>query len=364
MELANMQGKMHKSVQNSFMMAYGESTYNESLGKLDAPELEKITDMLSKSSNNEGLLVDRLLNMTEDIRTRRIFESENELYSDVLYSLVASKRKIEQELDWTLCSFDKQVFPLIKKTHVQQIGKITSISNPSHYITVYDKDSSELVNSLNKRIKEYMDDPQWKDSHVLSLLIKNNSKTHDALYLDSKSIPDANDLEKVVLIPKYMESDKITAKKLAEKMKVKPRMAMYYLDAAEMLGVVEREGKSFKATDFVKKLENYSEHDKNEIIRHLVNQLPVVKAFSRYLNSLSITKFTTRDVIRFLEYSTDLSPSTAKRRASTIFTWLNKKEILKHDGSLSFKDNNGITLEQFFNQTEGLVDLASKEPRL
>jgi len=348
-DLYEKQDIMNKSVQNSFMMAYGESTYFESIN-LEGPELEKSINTLSKfTSHDKTSLLELLLNSTYDIKKQGIFHSESQPFSDIFYSLTAAKRRIERELDYALCAVDKQSFPLLQRHTFQEIGKISSISDPSHNIAIYDQASSEIVNILAKRLKEYSDNDQWKNSQHLSLLIKNNSKGNDVLYLDSKSIPDANDLEKVMFVPKYLEDSKITAKKLAKVMNVNPRMASYYLDAAEMLGLVERDDKFYKSTDLTYKLDKYPESDRNEIIDHLIRELPVVKALFLYLESNSKTKFTIKDVAKFLRYSTDLSPSTALRRASTITAWLNRKKIIKHhSGTMLIKqDTSQTTLSQF-----------------
>ena len=46
-KLHNKQNSMNKSVQNSFMMAYAESTYLDSLSKTEGTDLEKSLKSLS-----------------------------------------------------------------------------------------------------------------------------------------------------------------------------------------------------------------------------------------------------------------------------------------------------------------------------
>ena len=89
-----------------------------------------------------------------------------------------------------------------------------------------------------------------------------------------------------------------------------------------MLGLLEKVSDHYKSIELVNKLEKYSEQDKNEIIQHLAEQLPVVKAFFVYLKSNYKIKFSTQDIAKFLEYSTNLSSSISKRRSSTIASWL------------------------------------------
>jgi len=352
-ELSKKQYNMKKSIQNSFMMAYAESSYLDSLIELDGQKMQKSLDLISKFNSDKLSLAESLISATLEIKQQKIFDSESNSYTDILYSLTAAKRKIERQLDWSLCSLNKQTFPLIRNNGIQTTGieSLTS-TNQLNSAMAYSQDVGELQELLHKKLKQYSDNNNWKTNQTLSLLIKNNSKTADTLYLDSKSIPDANDLKKVLLVPQYFKNENITAKKLAKKMKVKPRMASYYLDAAEMLGIMERNGNSFKPTDLVKKLDKYSGEDKNEIIHHLVQELPVIKAFFLYLESISKTRFTIQDIAKFLEYSTDLSPTTARRRASTISSWLKAKKIVRHHNDLLYlKEDSGQTyLSEFIRR--------------
>lgn len=337
-ELYKKQNIMKKSVQNSFMMAYAESTYLDSLNITEGIELEKTLKLLSKidrykSASLSGLL----LNTTREIRENNVFVNSEESYSDILYSLAAAKKKIERELDWTLCSFDKEMFPLIRNTDVKE-NNIKNLNTFS--LSVFNPSVIELSEQMDKKLKAFTDNQKWIHSQNLSLILKSDDKKDDTFYLDTKSIPDANDLTKVLDIPRMFDSQKITVKKLAKKINVKPRMALYYLDAAEMLGLLEKTNDHYKPTELVNKLEKYSEYDKNEIVQHIVEQLPVVKAFFMYLKSNSKTKFSTQDIAKFLEYSTNLSPTTARRRASTISSWLKTQKIVKYRNESYYLDDD------------------------
>ena len=66
-----------------------------------------------------------------------MFSNSEEFYSDILYSLTAAKKKIERELDLTLCLFDKEMFPLIRNSEIKENNIINSntyslsVFNPS-----------------------------------------------------------------------------------------------------------------------------------------------------------------------------------------------------------------------------------------
>lgn len=354
-ELYKKQSSMKKSVQNSFMMVYAESTYFDSLNKTEGIQLEKTLELLSqidhyKSASLSGLL----LNTTKEIREKQVFRNSEESYSDILYSLAAAKKKIERELDWTLCSFDKEMFPLIRNLDMKE-NKIKNSNTFS--LTVFNPSVIEFSELMDKKLKAFTNNQKWIHSQNLSLILKHNDKKDDTFYLDTKSIPNANDLTKVLDIPQMFGSQKITSKKLAKKMNVKPRMASYYLDAAEMLGLLKKVNDYYKSTELVNKLGKYSEQDKNEIIQHMIEQLPVVKAFFMYLKSDFKTKFSTQDIAKFVEYSTNLSSSTARRRASTISSWLKTQKIVRHRNESYYLDDDSAQtkLVEFVNRSQHII---------
>ncbi len=349
LELSKNQEKMKKSVQNSFMLAFAESTYLDLLHKKEDSELEKSLDILTKFSTSFISIPKFLLDTTETIKAAKLFDIENESYSDILHTLGAAKRKIERELDWTMCSFNKSSLPLIRQNNIQNITSTTN--QKSLTFSEYNPEIIALTEHITKKLKNSSNNQEWKDKQNLSLLLKNSSNKDNTFYLDTKSVPDANNFDKVLDIPFYCKSEKITAKKLAKIMSVRPRMAMYYLDAAEMLGLIEKSNNYYVSTKLVDKIGTYSDGDRNDIIDTLIKELPVVKAFFLYLKSDSKTQFTTNDITKFLEYSTNLSASTARRRASTISSWLKKQKIVKNrNESFYIEDDESQTrLNEFIN---------------
>jgi len=326
-ELNNNQKTMKKSIQDSFIKAYAESTYLEFLEKLPKSKLDNSLDILLTFKNPKfSSMAELILDTTHEIKQQEMFKTNSNSYSDVLYSLSAAKSKIEKLLDWTFCSIDKSTFPLIRKYNSQKTNYLDTNISQNGLMSCYDQNDVDLKNNIHKKLKDFSNIDNWKTNQNLSFLIKNNSKTNEALYLDTKLVPDANDLTKVLQVPKYFKNEKITSKKLAKKMNVKPRMALYYLDAAEMLGLVKRKGNSFIPTELTQKLDKYSSQDKMQIVDQMIHELPVVKAFFLYMDAISQTKFTLNDIAKFLEYSTNLSPTTATRRASTIHSWLKKNK--------------------------------------
>ena len=82
-------------------------------------------------------------------------------------------------------------------------------------------------------------------------------------------------------------------------MGVTPRMATYYLEAAEMLKIVKRTGKYYYRTILAENFDRYSKDDKLGIIEQAIREMPITKTFMLYMKNSSNTSFTHKDVTRF-----------------------------------------------------------------
>lgn len=340
-ELSKNVGMMNKSVRNSFLHAYGESKNLEFLENLEGHELEKAVSYLGKNTDVNQSQIDALLTNTEKIKQNNWIRINDQSMNDLLI-LATAKRKLERQLDWLYCSFDKETF--------NELTKMEKLNEVETFSTLIDSNKVCLFNStirslLQKKYTKFINDEHWTSSQQLSIILKSNSTEKDTLYIDSKQIPDANDLGKIQQIIQYIQKEnRITPKKLSLIMKITPRMASYYLEAAEMLRIVHRKGQYYYCTENAKKFERYSTEDKSGIIEQAIRELPVVQAFLLYMKNNSRVKFTHKDVIKFLEKITDLSHTTCFRRGSTLVTWLCDGGIaLRHNGNYSLAHNTGQT---------------------
>jgi len=116
-----------------------------------------------------------------------------------------------------------------------------------------------------------------------------------------------------------------------------------------MLNIVKRHGKSYYRTNVVENYNRYTKEDKTGILEQAILDMPITKAFMVYVKNTPRNTFYQKDVVRFLEKTTDLSYTTCVRRASTLVTWFCDCGIaIKHNGRYSLKQSEGqTTLLQF-----------------
>ena len=333
---------MNKSVKNGFFHAYRETNALEFLEELDGHQLDKAIDWLNQPPNPNDSPLDCMIEDIEEI-TKSEWVKNQDASEMELTALAITKHKLMQQLDWLYCSFDKEVlndFNKIEKTttEVETLPKILN-TNETYLL------NSSLKSIIKKKFNRFSDDEKWKNGQELTTILKSNSEKKSTLHIDSKKIPDANDLDKINQILEYLQKDsKLSPKRVSTLMGVTPRMATYYLEAAEMLKIVKRAGKYYYRTILAENFDRYSKDDKLGIIEQAIREMPITKTFMLYMKNSSKTSFTHKDITRFLEKTTELSYTTCFRRASTLITWFCEGGIAnKYHGRYSIKHNEGQT---------------------
>lgn len=343
-ELSKKRSMMNKPVQDSFTLAYAECKYLEPLQRLDGAEIESALTNFSSFGEDNQHTIDALLSTVNEIRKKGWYNKNNNLDSEPLYVVAAAKRKLERKLDWIFSSLNRQSISKINEK-LEVPHSVSQIKNEYSSLQ-YDEGILSIRSLLAKKFKKYSDDELWKNSQYLSLILKSNSEKNDFPLIDSKMIPDANSLNKVRTITQYMGENRISVTKLASKMQLSTRMTQYYLDAAQMLGIVEKKGKYYFPSKLSLKIHRYSDDDKSGILQETLLELPIVKAFLLYMKNISRSKFIKKDIAKFLETHSNLSYSTAFRRSSTIAAWLCESGIATRN------DNGFLLIHEDIGQTK------------
>ena len=103
------------------MIAYAEAKYLEYLSERDGIDMQKTLQFLSKIQEVPVNSIPELVFQTANTLKKYGFEqNESMTFHDSLYALVTAKKKIEFELDWTLCSLDKADLHSLRKTCVPE----------------------------------------------------------------------------------------------------------------------------------------------------------------------------------------------------------------------------------------------------
>lgn len=144
------------------------------------------------------------------------------------------------------------------------------------------------------------------------------------------SVPQADDLEKVLEVPSLVAAGAETSADIADKLEMVERQGLYYATAAQILGLVDIDDKhrvtlTALGSDYIE-LKNLT--DQKELARRLVFNTDLVK---HTLGKLGIKRpdyakhyhllddsLHVQDAIEDLGYA----PETALRRAFTIRAWI------------------------------------------
>lgn len=143
------------------------------------------------------------------------------------------------------------------------------------------------------------------------------------------TIPQANDLDKVVDLIQLVSDGQNSKPKIAECFEFDERQADYYANAAGYLGIVERAETSqqseFQLTTFGKKFLNLKLRAQRT--KALVEQMATDPFFREVFQALANNNFidalvSAQEIASLIEKHSALSGTTPMRRASTIKNWL------------------------------------------
>jgi hypothetical protein len=156
---------------------------------------------------------------------------------------------------------------------------------------------------------------------------------HDGKELDRISadpelmdIPQADDVEKVCLMPLFIAEGFTTSGKLAKRVGFTSRQALYYTEAAEQLGLVERskaEGKMrFSLTEMGEKVVASRPDRRHELVAEQLMRLPIMKAvFDDLMDNGAGRCLSRDDVAQIIQMNSRLNRTTSYRRAGTVCAW-------------------------------------------
>jgi len=339
LEMSRKTGKMNSSIRDAFTLAFAESTFLENLNSKEEGNVEEILKKMNSFNIPETSPAKFLLESVGEIKNNKWFNVENQNLA-MVYALAAMKRKYERYTDWTYCSLDKELISMIEKE--DKLVQLSSLVSESYNTESYYPNNAYTASKLNFKLKKMLNSDRWSNSQHLALLFKNDDKEKDLSYIESRVVPDANDLQEVIALIHDVKDNKINIEYASSIMKVTPRMAKYYLDAAGMLGILKQNGSEYEITEFGEKLKRYSYEDKLRIIEQAVVNLPVFKSFLVYLKANNKSRFRIKDIAMFLDNNTNLSSKTSQRRASTLASWLCIVGMVKRrNNKLYLKEDSG-----------------------
>jgi hypothetical protein len=156
-------------------------------------------------------------------------------------------------------------------------------------------------------------------------------------------VPQADDLQKILSIPEFVATGTVEVSNLVGNLKLNPRQAQYYFDAAEILGLVIREKNKFGLSELGLTYMNPN-FDKKITVFKAMHAVPIIQEIIKFAfkkNNLAINREEIKDIIK---NQGKLSESTAQRRVSSVFNWFNW--LAYHFPNFCYCEDNQIRFRQ------------------
>ena len=156
-------------------------------------------------------------------------------------------------------------------------------------------------------------------------------------------IPQADDVNKIMLFPFMVSEGYDTAKKMVEAFAFDIRQSSYYRQAAELLGLVDREKGKYKITLKGESLLVLSSKDKPNFMCRLLLEFPVLNEI--YLGvTAENKKFSRDDIVNLLRLKSHIRGNTLRRRTQTVVAWF--RWIKNNIGIVDVEPNGTIASQQ------------------
>lgn len=133
-------------------------------------------------------------------------------------------------------------------------------------------------------------------------------------------IPQADDINKIMLFPFMVSEGFDTARKMVEAFAFDIRQSSYYRQAAELLGLVTKEKGRYKITPKGESLTELSSKDKPNYMCRLLLEFPVLNEI--YLGvTAENKKYAREDITNLLRLKSHITGDTLRRRTQTVIAW-------------------------------------------
>ncbi len=139
---------------------------------------------------------------------------------------------------------------------------------------------------------------------------------------DDLKIPQADDVGRILDVPLAVIEGANSPKDLAKRYHFDLRQGLYYLQAAEMLGLVKRNGEKYRLSNEGRRYVALTPPQRKEMLSQKILSLPIISNLVRELIVSPIHRLSREQVETIVSSSSRISGSTIPRRVHTIFNWL------------------------------------------
>lgn len=341
-------GAMSVPVKNSYEIAHDECNIFSGVDEKSVEHQDKFLNAtLTFDTPAHSGLTRTLLEISSKMQDAR---GDKPASLHTVRSLLAAKRNIERRLDWLVRHMDKGMLNPLHAAH-PECSDVKTCQDALVLLSCDKGGNDELAGRINRSVEKFLTDDRWKHRQAMSVIIEKSTAADLAHRLDAKYVPDANDIGKIINLASG-ETDILDPQNAACILGVSTRMADYYLHAGSLLGLLRKTENRYEKTDYAKNLGRYSDTDQKEILAQLIKSLQVINMFFHDLSANKKRQFTTKDIAIFLEKHTNLAGSTAKRRATTLSSWMKLLEpTLRHrNGRFVMQTKSTQSITDYFDK--------------
>lgn len=135
-------------------------------------------------------------------------------------------------------------------------------------------------------------------------------------------VPQADDLRKVVELPLLIQAGIATAQDWARHYGITTRQGSYYREAAEALGLVRLEERTFVLTDEGRRFVGFSQERRELLVAERLLKNPLLNRVFNLAREKGIEGVTDSEVARIIESTSHLRGSTPIRRSKSVRSYM------------------------------------------
>ena len=134
-------------------------------------------------------------------------------------------------------------------------------------------------------------------------------------------IPQANDVSKVLDVPFAIEQGDRTVREIAERHSFERRQAQYYLQAAELLGLVIRRNERYILSRIGHRYIAFTEPQRKDLITRRMISIPIMSVVIEEILVSPLHRVTRDDIAKRVVSKARIHGETVHRRVQSLFSW-------------------------------------------
>jgi hypothetical protein len=134
-------------------------------------------------------------------------------------------------------------------------------------------------------------------------------------------IPQANDVARILDVPLAIEQGDRSAQEVAERYGFEYRQALYYLQAAELLGLVLKRGERYLLSKNGHTYVAFTQPQRKDMIARRMLSLPIIFLILQEILISPLHRLGRDEIEKLVVSKTGIRGETVHRRVQSLFSW-------------------------------------------